>query len=298
MSKSAANTAATRQLLAIDAHGVWARGLMLTSKVQPLVPRFLLDVSSRVGDFIAGAWLKATSNVTWLEPRPTVADPPQAAPLGADVSTILESSIVCEPELRWVDGILWGTLGATSTRGLPLRHKVVGQPSLGGRIIFSTNADPWDRFPYLTNPAGNFLYLPCESPLDHPGRAEQFSVRVHEWTRTDAFLASIPILGWNVPSLLDALYRIPRVNQHLATIIGRWQVVSFNEIACALAGGRSTAFTYKIACRDRALVPVHYVPPVKTHTGDSENRIDSNCVREGSCSASVDEKSHGHAGNF
>lgn len=184
-----------------------------------------------------------------------------AAPAKAGLSAIFGNSIVVAPEVTWVDGILRGTLDATSTNGLPLSYKVVSQPSLGGKIYLPTTS----------NPTGNFSYLAYQSTLDNPGQIEQFSILVNETTGFNTFMSNIPIIGLFVPTLLDALYQTPVLNQLLAPIIGSSQIVTFNEMPYALAAGRPTAFTYKMPSFDGTLISVNYFPALSVASGEAEN---------------------------
>jgi ABC-2 type transport system ATP-binding protein len=58
------------------------------------------------------------------------------------------NSITVNPNVQWADGILRGTVGATSTTGLPLTYTVVDAPDLGGKISL-TSPGSQGQFSYL-----------------------------------------------------------------------------------------------------------------------------------------------------
>ncbi len=174
-------------------------------------------------------------------------------------SAIFGNSIVTNPNVLWVDGVLRGTVGATSTDGLPLTYKVIDAPSLGGKITFPPAS--------TLNPTGNFSYLPDQSTLTNPSLNEQFSIRVTETTGFDTFLKGIPILGLFVQPVLDFLYQVPILNQLLAPIIGDSQVVQYDVNPSSLAAGRPVSFTYMMPSFDGTLISVNYFPSVDVANG-------------------------------
>lgn len=171
--------------------------------------------------------------------------------------SLFGNSIVTDPQVGWVEGILEGTLAATSTRGLPLKYKVISDPSLGGKIFL-----PGD------NVQGRFSYLPYMSTLTSPGRSEQFRILVAETTKFDEALKKIPIVGLLVDPVLDILYRLPIISELLAPIIGSSQIVEFNENPYTLVDGRPVGFTYKMPSFDGVLISVNYFPAVDVALGE------------------------------
>ena len=172
-------------------------------------------------------------------------------------ASALGSTIVTDPDVEWVDGILRGTVGATSTRDLPLTYTVVDAPSLGGKITF--NAD---------DPAGQFSYLAYSSTLTDSSQNEQFSILAAETTGFDEFLSGIPIIGLLMPTLLTALHQTPILNQLLAPIIGASTVVQFNENPYSLADDRPVAFTTMMPSFDGTLISVNYFPAIDVATDE------------------------------
>lgn len=172
-------------------------------------------------------------------------------------ASALGSTIVTDPGVEWVDGILRGTVGATSSRGLPLTYTLVDAPSLGGKITFAAD-----------DPEGQFSYLADMSTVTSPSLNEQFSILVAETTGFDQFLSNIPIIGLFVPNLLNTLHQIPILSNLLAPIIGASELVKFSENANTLADDRPVAFTYMMPSFDGTLISVNYFPATNVADGD------------------------------
>jgi ABC-2 type transport system ATP-binding protein len=179
----------------------------------------------------------------------------------AGLGSIFDNTIEVDQELGWADGIMRGTVGATSTNGLPLTYKVVSAPTLGGKV----------NLPTANNPTGNFTYLPYQTTLEAAGTTETFKIMVAETTGFDTFLTNLPILGLFVPSLLDKLYQTPILSSLLAPIIGSSQIVTFNADPYSSAAGRPTAFTYMMPSFDGTLISVNYFPAMSVTDGVAEN---------------------------
>lgn len=171
--------------------------------------------------------------------------------------------IATDPSMAWVDGIFRGTLGATSSEGMPLKYTIVSAPSLGGKLYIPPQETS------QANPNGSFSYLPDQSALADSTLNEKFSIMVSETTTFDTFLIQIPIIGLFVPSLLDRLYQTPVLNQLLAPIIGNSTVVNFSENPYSLAENRPTAFTYKMPSFDGTPISVNYFPALSVARGEA-----------------------------
>jgi len=190
-----------------------------------------------------------------------------AASTASVTASALGSTIVTDPSVEWAEGILRGTVGATSTRDLPLTYTVVSAPSLGGKLYINPD-----------DPEGKFSYLAYSSTLTDSALNEQFSIRVSETTQLVSFLSNIPILGLFVDPVVNLLHQIPLINQLLAPIIGSTVVVDFNENPSSLADDRPVAFTYKMPSFDGTLISVNYFPAVDVATGEA---VDAPLVLEG-----------------
>lgn len=186
---------------------------------------------------------------------------PAAAIASATAATVSGSrvgnSITVDPTVSWSDGLLLGTLNAVSSRGLDMTHKVLSDPSLGGKIAWA---------PAATDP-DLFSYLPYMTTVSNPSQSEKFTVMVAEVTKLDNFLTKIPVLGAVVDPVLDVLHRIPILNVALAPLIGSAQIVRFTENANALAAGRPVDFTYLMPSFDGTLISVNYYPATDVANG-------------------------------
>lgn len=189
---------------------------------------------------------------------PSVVD--HAAPAAAAPGGPFGNTINTDPDVTWVDGIFRGTLGATSTTGLPLTYTVVSAPSLGGKITFSE-----------INPQGQFTYLPYMTTLTNAAQDEQFAIMVAETTAFNTLLSNIPILGLFATPLLNFLHRVPIVNDLLSPIIGSSKIVEFDENPFALADGRPSSYTYMMPSFDGTLISVNYFPAENVASGEVEN---------------------------
>lgn len=181
----------------------------------------------------------------------------------ATTASAVGSTITVNPEVQWNEGLLLGTVGATSSRDLPLSYSVVDKPSLGGKITWKPDSDG-------TRP-DLFSYLPYMTTLTEPGSREQFSILVSEVTAFDTFIKSIPVIGDFSDPVLKTLHQLPVVSTLLAPIIGEARLVTFDENPAALAADRPVAFTYLMPSFDRILISVNYFPAVNVANGAVES---------------------------
>lgn len=217
----------------------------------------------RSGSTVArtGPKAKARSSVVARQTRPVPSVPSDVA---SDLAVAalarrddaVGSSITTRPDVVWEDGILRGTLGATSTDGLPLNYTVVDRPNLGGKITFAD-----------VHPEGQFSYLPYMSTVTDPAVDEKFSIMVSETTAFTTFLSNIPVVGLFVPGVLQSLYQIPVLSEWLSPWIGDSQIVDFVENAAVLADGKPVAFTYRMPSFDGTPISVNYFPAVNVSQG-------------------------------
>ena len=156
------------------------------------------------------------------------------------------STIVTDPDVEWVDGILRGTVGATSTRDLPSptpwsTHRAWAARSLSPPTIRRGSSLP-GRHVGGDQPVG-------DRTVQHPGRGDH-GIRPIPVEHSDP--------GLFVPSLLTTLHQIPILGNLLAPIIGASEVVQFSENAYTLAADRPVAFTYMMPSFDGTLISVNY----------------------------------------
>ncbi|MBU3750386.1 MAG: peptidase S15, partial [Mycobacterium sp.] len=179
-------------------------------------------------------------------------------------ATAATAGITVNPDVVWSDGVLVGSLDATSGRDLPLTYAVVDRPSLGGKLT-------WEPRPTGGAPTGRFAYLPDMSTLTNPGQSESFAVLVAEETAFDTFIKGIPLIGALFDPLLKTLHQVPFLSSLLAPIIGSALVVDFTESAATLAAGRPVAFTHLMRSFDDTPISVNYFPATNVATGETSS---------------------------
>lgn len=234
--------------------------------------------------------LKSHRSVAESTPNGPVGDTPEApdsSPLGLGVwaftrrdigasagsiavanstaSAVFGNSLIVSQDTGWREGLLEGTINATSTNDLPVYYTLLDGPSLGGKIAFAPGShQPSD------NP-GIFTYIPDMTTLVNPGLNEQFSILVSEETPFDTFLKGLPVVGLLVDPVLKLLHQVPVLNQLLSPLIGDAQTVYFDENAYSLTDQRPVAFTTMMPSFDGTLISVNYFPAVDVATGEVDS---------------------------
>ena len=185
--------------------------------------------------------------------RTRSASPTPAAP---------RTSLSVDPQLRWEDGILRGTVGATSSDSMVF--SLVSPPSLGGKLgsDILTNR-------FLFGPQGQFSYLPYASTLTDPAQTETFTVLAAENTPFDQLLTGVPVVGLLARNALEFLHRTPILSELLAPVIGASQLVTFTVRPAEEAAGRPTAFTSLMPSFDTTSISVNYFPALDIVGGGS-----------------------------
>jgi ABC-2 type transport system ATP-binding protein len=170
------------------------------------------------------------------------------------------ATLTVDPQLGWREGILRGTVGATSRDDLVFT--LVSGPSLGGKLGSDTNTNK-----VLFGPAGQFSYLPYATTVTDAGSTETFAIMVAENTRFDQALTSIPLIGLLAQQALLVLHRTPILGDLLAPIIGAAEVVNFTVTPSAEAAGRPIAFTYLMPSFDGTPISINYYPATDVANG-------------------------------
>ncbi|WP_166905429.1 CocE/NonD family hydrolase [Mycobacterium sp. DL440] len=170
------------------------------------------------------------------------------------------AGITASPSVGITDGIIHGITGATSSSGLPLTYTVIGDPSAGGKVR-------------LNSANGTFTFLPYATVVDSGG-TEKFTVLVAETTAFDAALQQIPIVGSFVPQVLVIVHQVPVVNDLLAPLIGKSEVVDVNVDVGQLApAGTPVAYTVKVTSFDGTQISMNYFPASGLQEGDQAPTI-------------------------
>ncbi len=231
------------------------------SGLVPSAPRQLLTQSADGKPVAPGA--AAVTAGMWAFTRRDIVAAGSASPTAnSSAAAVFGNSLIVSENVAWQEGLLAGTIDATSTNGLPISYTLLQHPSLGGKISFA----PGSGTPSYT--PGAFTYVPYMSTLTNPGQNEQFSVLVSEETPFDSFLKGLPVIGLLVDPVLKFLHQVPIVSDLLAPIIGDAQTVKFNENPYSLTDQRPVAFTYMMPSFDGTLISVNYFPAVKVATGE------------------------------
>lgn len=170
-----------------------------------------------------------------------------------------------DPSVTWNDGVLAGSLGATSSSGAPLSYVVISRPSLGGKLG-SGPLLPLTNF----GPGGSFTYVPAVGALTDPAQSETFRIMALENSPFDQFVAGLfgDLGSLLLPQVLAVVHRIPIVGQLLTPLIGASTVVTFTVAPHAVAAGRPTAFTYLMPSFDGTGISVNYFPALNVAAGE------------------------------
>lgn len=185
--------------------------------------------------------------------RPTAKATSSAVPTGP---------ITVNPSVVWNDGVLSGTLDATSD--LPLSYSMVSKPSLGGKL------GEGPLLPLVNfGPRGEFTYVPYASTLTDPTQTETFTIMAFQNSQLDQLVENAlgPLGKLLVPQALAVLHRIPILGDLLSPIIGYAQFVPFTVNPYTEAAGRPVAFTYQMPSFDGTPISVNYFPAINVSTG-------------------------------
>ena len=165
-----------------------------------------------------------------------------------------------------VDGIIQGSLNASSQRGLPLTY-TASRGSNGGKLSLGT-------VPTASHVAQSFTVLPYATwqvggtPAVSAKGTELFDVRISEVTEFDAFVTGIPLFGGLAAPVIGLLQATPFVGALLAPIIGSALLVSVAVDVEKLAPGATpVAFTYRVASFDGAPISMNFFPAAGLQAG-------------------------------
>ena len=181
-------------------------------------------------------------------------------------ATVTEGGITVDPTVDLVDGIIQGTLQASSSRGLELKYAVVGG-SGGGKIGLGTVPNS-----ATTTDPQSYTILPYATWLDPGGSKglETFRVRVSEVTEFNNFLISIPLAGLLAAPVIDLLQQLPLIGDLLAPIIGSSIVATIDvDVATLAAGMTPVAYTYDVVSFDGVKISTNFFPAAGIEAGDT-----------------------------
>jgi len=196
---------------------------------------------------------------------------------------VSSQGLVVDPTVTFVDGIVQGTLNATSSRGLTLTYTPVdggcsavgaalcGFGDNGGKITMGTVPVS----PDATDPQ-SYTILPYATWLDPGGvkGTETFQVRVSEVTDFNQFLINIPLIGLVAEPVIDLLQRLPLISDLLAPIIGASVVATVSVDVDDLAPGDTPlAFTYDVTSFDGTKISTNFFPAAGIAAGEQTESV-------------------------
>ena len=189
-----------------------------------------------------------------------------AALQSTSAQPITSKGITVNPTTALVDGVIQGTLQATSARGATLTFTNVDTYGKdGGKLDLGTVplAPTPGATPVVKTDPQSYTVLPYGTWLDAGGTkgAQTFDVRVREVTQFDSFVVNIPLVGLVAAPVINLLQQLPLISDLLAPIIGSSIVATVRvDVADLAPGDTPVAFTYKVKSFDGALIRTNFFP--------------------------------------
>lgn len=180
-------------------------------------------------------------------------------------ATVTNNGVTVNPTVAFVDGIVQGTLNASSAGGQELTYSFVGS-SAGGKLGLGTvPVTPTTRDPQ------SYTILPYATWLDGAVKGtETFTVRVTENTDFDKFVTSIPLVGMLAGPIISLLQQAPFISSLLAPIIGGSVLARIDVNVGTLAPGDTPlAFTYKVTSFDGVKISTNFFPASGLAAGET-----------------------------
>lgn len=176
----------------------------------------------------------------------------------ATTQSFTSNGLTVTPTVSIADGIIQGSLGATSERGATLDYSVVDS-SAGAKLALGTG-------PAATPTAQDFTVLPYATWLDAgsvtPSGTQTVEVRVSEATQFDQFVTSVPLVGMVAGPVIELLQKLPLISTLLAPIIGASLVATVSVDVGGLSAGRPVAYTYDVTSFDGTEISTNWFPSV------------------------------------
>ncbi|MBX7453713.1 peptidase S15 [Mycolicibacterium sp. 3033] len=192
------------------------------------------------------------------------AAPPMNSPMewamAAAARRELESGPVSvNPVLEFLDGVIYGNVGATDSRGNPLIYTIIDEPSQGGKITLAED--------------GSFSFLPDLSVVESGG-TEQFTVMVSEQTGLVRFLEQIPLLGDFVEPIVLGLQQIPILGTILQPFIGYRVIAPIDvNVGELVPAGAPVAFTTMVTSFDGVQISTNFFPASGLQAGETASTV-------------------------
>ena len=192
------------------------------------------------------------------------AAPPMNSPMewamAAAARRELESGPVSvNPVLEFIDGVIYGEVGATDSRGNPLIYTILDEPNQGGKITLAAD--------------GSFSFLPDLSVVESGG-TEQFTVMVSEQTGLVRFLEKIPLLGDFVQPIVLGLQQIPILGTILQPFIGYRVITPIDvNVGELVPAGAPVAFTTMVTSFDGVQISTNFFPASGLAAGETASTV-------------------------
>lgn len=237
-----------------------------------------VDAQGRICRFITSArGVRSTFTLHGFGDAVGITAPPssQTGGLGSDSGIFLfgnglvlrpptqpASTVSVAPATTFSDGIVHGTLGATSSAGRALAYDWVSS-SNGGKLALGT----------VFNDPQSYTILPYANWDQSTGAGkglETFTVWVSENTRVAAYLKSIPLIGALARASIAALQGTPRVSTQLAPTIGAAKAAAIDVHVDTLAPADTPiAFTIKVPGYGGTLISTNFFPAAGLAAGNT-----------------------------
>ncbi|MFC7674452.1 CocE/NonD family hydrolase [Mycolicibacterium sp. GCM10028919] len=166
---------------------------------------------------------------------------------------LTDRPITANPVVGLTNGVVTGSINATSQRNPLLTHTVLATPSAGGKLTLDA--------------MGNFTFLPDGTIVATRG-TERFSVLVTEKTPLIVALERTPFANAVVQPVVAVLRQIPVVGALLQPIIGYSMAVSVSvDVAALVPAGTPIAFTTRVTSFDGTPISTNFFPAVGLLSG-------------------------------
>lgn len=163
--------------------------------------------------------------------------------------------ISVDPTFDFDNGVIYGSVGATSTSSRPLIYTLLDGPDQGGKVTL--------------NPDGTFSFLPDLSVVDSRG-VESFTVMVSQQSVLVSILEQIPIVGDFVQPIVLGLQRVPILGALLQPIIGYRVITPLDvDIDELVPVGAPVAFTTMVTSFDGTQISTNFFPATGLEFGET-----------------------------
>ncbi|MGB3231339.1 MAG: CocE/NonD family hydrolase [Mycobacterium sp.] len=202
--------------------------------------------------------------------NPFAEDGPSAPPTGTPLEWAMAAAarrdqlvasgpISVSATFEFTNGVIYGDVGATDSRGRPLIYTLVDDPDQGGKVTLNTD--------------GTFSFLPDLSVVDSRG-IEQFTVMVSQKTALVALLEQVPILGDFVQPIVLGLRQVPILGAILQPFIGYRVFAPIDvNVGALVPEGAPVAFTTMVTSFDGVQISTNFFPASGLGAGETATTV-------------------------